>query len=126
MAREKDLEILQWNCRNFRHNRTPLHQYILTRPFLPHFLILQETRTARTLPGYRAYHATTGTPLASIYVRTDVPVEPLDIPSTLLKYLVGVVYYQPSSRISLTLMSFYNPPATSSLFNALGKFLHSL
>ncbi|KAH7986723.1 hypothetical protein HPB49_025847 [Dermacentor silvarum] len=70
--------------------------------------------------------ATTGTPLASVYVRNDVLVEPLDIPSSLLKYLVGVVYYQPSSRISLTLISFYNPPVTCSLFTALGKFLHSL
>ncbi|KAH7966960.1 hypothetical protein HPB49_020895 [Dermacentor silvarum] len=86
----------------------------------------QETRTARTVPGYRAYHATTGTPLASVYVLNDVLVEPLDIPSSLLKYLVGVVYYQPSSRISLTLISFYNPPVTCSLLTALGKFLHSL
>ncbi|KAH7950089.1 hypothetical protein HPB49_019521 [Dermacentor silvarum] len=75
---------------------------------------------------YRAYHATTGTPFASVYVRNDVLVEPLDIPSSFLKYLVGVVYYQPSSRISLALISFYNPPVTCSLFTALGKFLHSL
>lgn len=117
---------MQWNCRNFRHNRTPLHQYLLTRQTLPHFLLIQETRAAPAVPGYRAYHATTGKPLASIYVRNDVLVEPLDVPSPLLKHLVGVVYYQPSTRISLALMSFYNPPVTSSLFSALGKFLHSL
>ncbi|KAH7971034.1 hypothetical protein HPB49_018150 [Dermacentor silvarum] len=123
MARGTDFEIVQWNCRNLHHNKTPVHQYLLIRPSLPHFLLLQETRTA---PGYRAYHATMGTPLASVYVRNDVLVEPLDIPSSLLKYLVGVVYYQPSSRISLALISFYNPPVTCSLFTALGKFLHSL
>lgn len=126
MAFGEDLEIVQWNCRNLCHNKTPLHQYLLTRPSLPHFLLLQETRTARNVPGYRAYHATTATPLASIYVRSDVLVEQIDIPSTLLKYLVCVVYYHPSSRISLVLLSFYNPPVTSSLFSALGKFLHSL
>ncbi|KAH9379577.1 hypothetical protein HPB48_022732 [Haemaphysalis longicornis] len=53
-------------------------------------------------------------------------VEPLDIPCTLVKYLVGVVYYDPSSKILLALLSFCNPPVTSSLFSALGKFLPSL
>ncbi|KAH9371359.1 hypothetical protein HPB48_010201 [Haemaphysalis longicornis] len=52
-------------------------------------------------------------------------VEPLHIPCTLPKYLVSVVYYDPS-KISLALLSFYNPPVTSSLFSALGNFLHSL
>lgn len=126
MSSAEGLEVVQWNCRNLRNNKTPLHQYLLNRHFLPHFLLIQEARATSAIPGYRAHHAATSTPLASIYVRGDMLVEPLDIPCTLLKYLVGVVYYDPSSKISLALLSFYNPPVTSSLFSALGKFLHSL
>ncbi|KAH9379144.1 hypothetical protein HPB48_015920 [Haemaphysalis longicornis] len=125
-AKKKDRPSVQWNCRNLCNNKTPLHQYLFTHHFLPHFLLIQEARATSAIPGYRAYHATTSTPLASIYVRGDMLVEPLDIPCTLLKYLVGVVYYDPCSQISLALPSFYTLPVTSSLFRALVKFLHSL
>ncbi|KAH9365025.1 hypothetical protein HPB48_014510 [Haemaphysalis longicornis] len=123
------LRVWRWcsgTAANLRNNKTPLHQYLLNRHFLPHFLLIQEARATSAIPNYRAYHAATSTPLAFIYVPGDRLVEPLDIPCTLLKYLVGVVYYDPSSKISRALLSFYNPPVTSSLFSALGKFLHSL
>ncbi|KAH7959522.1 hypothetical protein HPB49_011594 [Dermacentor silvarum] len=66
MARDKDIEIVLWKCQNLRHDKTPFTS-ILMRPSLPDSLLLQETRTARTVPGYRPYQATKGTPLASIY-----------------------------------------------------------
>ncbi|KAH9384785.1 hypothetical protein HPB48_026799 [Haemaphysalis longicornis] len=109
MSSAEGLEVVQWNCRNLRNNKTPLHQYLLNRHFLPHFLLIQEARATSAITGYRAYHAATSMPLTSIYGCCDMPVELLDIPCTHLKYLVGVVYYDRSSKISLALLSFYNP-----------------
>ncbi|KAH7979940.1 hypothetical protein HPB49_012081 [Dermacentor silvarum] len=111
MARGTDFEIVQWNCRNLRHNKIPLHQYLLTRPSLPHFLLLQETRMARTVPGYRAYHATMGTPLASFILFYPTPISSLGATLTLLTHSGAIP--RPSNPAAFSIVL---PKIATSLF----------
>ncbi|KAH7937537.1 hypothetical protein HPB49_012880 [Dermacentor silvarum] len=63
-------QTLETTTSSLRSQLTKLNEHIST--LITPSSNAQETRTARTVPGYRAYHATTGTPLASVYVRNDV------------------------------------------------------
>lgn len=119
------LKLIQWNCRSLSTNRTPLQQWLLTQVTLPHFLLLQETRHAKVIPGYRGLHADPVAPLSSIYIRRDIAYEQEDVPSTLLPYVTALSYYPDPPQPPLTLVNVYNPPNSTVLLSPLFHFLQS-
>lgn len=119
------LTLIQWNCRSLSTNRTPLQQWLLTQTTLPHFLLLQETRHVKNIPGYRALHSNPAAPLSSIYIRRDIAYEQEDVPSTLLPYVTALSFYPDPPHPPLTLVNIYNPPNCTALFAPLFHFLRS-
>ena len=100
------ITLIQWNCRSLSTNHTPLNQWLLTQHTLPHFLLLQETRHVKNIPGYRALHADPVSPVSSIYVRRDIAYVTEDVPDTISPYVTALSYY-PDPPLSTSYLSQY-------------------
>lgn len=101
--------VLQWNCRSLKNNETPLLQYFLIQTFLPHLLLLQESRHCLIDPCYREINSHPSISFVFPYIRRDIKFQQIEAEYALQSYLVAIAYYS-TSEAPVYLLNFYNPP----------------
>lgn len=105
------LKLWHWNCRSIRRKREALIQLILNEEHPPDLILLQDSKTSISLPGYTAYHSPNDTtPVVSTFIKRFIRHTQLSF-SHIVQNVVLEVIPLDIQQDSLLIANIYNPPS---------------